>query len=252
MTDVQTIAQQIADEHLPEETHLIHVDYRDSLTDEQVGYLLADDRESLHSDMIEWMGEAQWYGVKYHLDALEDVIQDAADENDVYADSIEEHVVDIITDRDESDPVKELISNTSKVFVRYRLDSLDEDNDIATVLRANNLDPAHADNLEAIQDIEANAFDVYNGMHNLYVIAYVELEDILPGRTVKLTDPHIVALDTFSGQGFDGQVSGEITLTLTAERGFRLDSADQYGWEEVCGAYTPAYDTLVTKIEDNA
>lgn len=60
---------------------------------------------------------------------------------------------------------------------------------------------------------------------------------------VTFTDPHLVLLDPWSGSGMDGQLTGSFVVPWDVDR-ITLDSeAPGYGWDEVAGVSTAAYDT---------
>ena len=97
----------------PYGVELVHVDYRDSLTDEQAEWYVTGDMENLFNSTLEWECDNRWYGADWYIGELVRHIQkDSPDfEPD---DDWEEDVRDTLMDLDESDILGDLVKNTYK------------------------------------------------------------------------------------------------------------------------------------------
>ncbi|MFV0135559.1 hypothetical protein ACLGIH_20445 [Streptomyces sp. HMX87] len=255
MTDLASAAAELVVSRLDEKYGLVYVDRGQCLSDEQIRKLLAGDEDVLD---VEWESENRWHGTKYVLENLLD--QDARE-------WLEEHgaldqVREAIEERDESDPISDLMRETGSKLFRYRLDgeakadpwrfSDEETEDAARTLGdAAGLD--FWDNVGALRELVAHAS--YGG--GLYVlwrgsvkpvyeaVCKVRWSDPVPEITVQWTDPELLVLDTWNGSGHSVRVRGTVRLPFDPDR-LSLDTARMpggYSWTDtVGGGYRPEGD----------
>ena len=62
-------------DRFPYGVELVHVDYDDSLTDEQAEWYITGDMESLFDSVLDWESENRWYGADRYLEELTRHIQ---------------------------------------------------------------------------------------------------------------------------------------------------------------------------------
>lgn len=91
--------------------HLVHVDYDDSLTDEQAEWYVTGDYEKLFDSILDWECESRWHGADWYIGELVRHIQKESPEFDPDDDWLE-LVRDTLMDLDESDSLGDLIKNT--------------------------------------------------------------------------------------------------------------------------------------------
>ncbi|MFD7661288.1 hypothetical protein [Streptomyces sp. NPDC059788] len=249
------LAQAAADRvvsRLDEKYRLIHIERGDCLTDEQVQKLFADDEDVLD---IDWESENRWHGTKHVLENL--LAQEARN-------FLEEHdalnqVIEAIEERDESDPISDLMRATGDKLFRYRLDgearadpwrfSDEETEDAARTLgTAAGLD--FWDNAGALRELVAHAS--YGG--GLYVlwrgdvksvyeaVGKMRWNDRAPESTMQWTDPELLVLDQLSGSGHSVRVRGTVRVTFDPDRlsPDTLRGPGGYSWTDVVGGgYQP-------------
>ena len=95
----------------PYGVELVHVDYRDSLTDEQSEWYVTGDMDKLFDSILEWESDTRWDGADWYIDELVRHIQKDSpdfDPNEEWA----ENVRDTLMDLDESDILGDLAANT--------------------------------------------------------------------------------------------------------------------------------------------
>ncbi|WP_030660808.1 hypothetical protein [Streptomyces rimosus] len=258
MTDIllPDLAQAAADlviSRLDEKYVLVHIERGDCLTDEQIRKLFAGE-EALDLD---WWDENRWQGVKYVLhDLLDQNARDFLEEHDVL-----DRIVQAIEERDESDPISELMRGTGSKLFRYRLDaeaapdpwrfSEKETEDAARTLgTAAGID--FWDNVGALRELVAHAS--YGG--DLYVLWRGDIKPVYeavrklswteaPEITVQWTDPELLVLDQLNGSGHSVRVRGSLRLPFNPDRLF-IDTArgpGGYSWTDVVGSgYLPEGD----------
>ncbi|MFC9505467.1 hypothetical protein [Streptomyces sp. NPDC057002] len=255
MADLAQAAADLVVSRLDEKYDLVYIDRGDRLSDQQVQKLFAGEEEVLDS---EWESENKWHGENAVLDNLLD--KDARDwlaEHDVLA-----QVREAIGERDQSDPLGDLMRETGPMLFRYRLDaeagadpwrySDQQTEDAARTLgAAAGLD--FDDNCEALRELVAHAS--YGGdLHILWqgeikpsyeVMCQVRFSDPAPEISVQWTDPELLVLDQINGSGHTVRVRGTVRLPFDPDR-LTVDIARSrrgISWTDVVGGgYRPEGD----------
>lgn len=255
MVDVAQAAVELTVSRLDEKYSLVYIDRGERLTDDQIQRLIAGDEEVLDED---WVSENRWRGVNHVLDEILD--EDAR----VFLEEHEalEQVREAIEDRDESDPIRDLMRETGSKLFRYRLDAeaaagawkfSDEQVSSAARALAEDAGVVFWDNCEALRELVAHAS--YGG--SLYVlwrgdvrpvydaICTVRFSDPASKVTVQWTDPELLLLDQWNGSGHTVRVRGTVRLVFDPDR-LCLDTArgqGGYSWTDVVGdGYQPEGD----------
>lgn len=242
----KVLVQRAIDE-LPEKTHLIYVDYRDSLTEEQVRFHLAGDDESLWESLSEFESEAQHYGIKSCLDdVLDDDEEREALRDDAHA---WERFCEECINRDESDAMRDLIRNTSDPMVKYSLkhevdpgswswphDAIEES--ARAVAEAAGIDFATNHAALRILVIEAS----YGG--SLHVLHRSDLADLDGAKRAIFTDPFLLIHDTMNGSGHMEQIKGEVSVEIDEDT-MRLDAGRMSWSDDIAGIVHSACETPV-------
>jgi hypothetical protein len=252
MADLAQAAAELTVSRLDEKYALVHIDRGDRLTDDQVQKLIAGDEEVLDED---WVSENRWHGVNLVLDEiLDEGARDFLEEHEAL-----EQVREAIEDRDESDPIRDLMRETGSKLLRYRLDAeaaagawkfSDEQVNSAAHALAAAADIDFWDNCEALRELVAHAS--YGG--GLYVlwrgdikpvydaVCTVRFSDTASKVTVQWTDPELLLLDQWNGSGHTVRVRGTVRLVFDPDR-LCLDTAHApggYSWTDVVGGgYQP-------------
>lgn len=255
MTDLAQAAVALTVSHLDKKYELVYVDRGDRLTDDQIRKLLAGDEEVLDED---WVSENRWHGVNAVLDSLLDKeARGFLDEHGAL-----EQVREAIEERDESDPIRDLMRGTGSKLFRYRLDAHAEsgtwkfsDEQLSSAARA--LAAAAGvdfwDNCVALRELVANA-SCGGSLHVLWrgdikpvydAVCTVRFKDHAPEVTVQWTDPELLLLDQWSGTGYTVRVRGTVSLGFDPDR-LCIDTArgpGGYSWTDVVGrGYQPEGD----------
>lgn len=90
---------------------LIHVNYRDSLTDEQAEWYVTGDIDSVLDSLLDWECEARWHGTEWYIDELVSDIQRESpgfEPGDDWLDLVRDTLMDL----DESDALGQLAALT--------------------------------------------------------------------------------------------------------------------------------------------
>lgn len=221
--------------------HLVFIERADRLSDEQVQALL--EGKSLYEDphFDEWYNDARWSGWESVRDELlEPEERDLLDEHPELMDELRFAV----EERDQSDPAADLLRETPYMLFRFDM-GLDvapsefahnDDAEAAAVAMAEALGV----DLDANRDSLRSAFWHASYGGRLFVIAYLDPQDVVGATRATFTNPHVVVLDRLNGSGMDCQVLGEVSVDITTENTV-LDSSDRYGWDEIAGVHGPAY-----------
>jgi len=253
---------------LPEKTDLCYVQYDDHLMDEQIHDLFDGLAFGEVKGLDEFEFESRWYGLQYELDEL----KRNGDFDDEEMDLIvtDQRVIDAIYDRDESDPLRDLISHTPDRYMRYWMDERDLDTDelldrisigvegVGEVLDALGLlgTDQHTPELEQeIADILANSgtdvaiYIFWSGpIDDLIEAAAWDYGEGAPKQTITWENPGLLLYHPFYGNGFEGQIHCTITTEFNKSN-LALDAKGGRGYsysEEVAGLMPRAYDTNVT------
>ena len=182
---------------------LTYVDYRDMLTDEQQTAYLAGDWETFDSTVLDSFDEQRYMTtIEYAKEAAEKLNLDWADLDD----DDQQTIKDAISDKDDSDPTRQLLRNTGSQLLRIPLGrpfyDLDQDEDmedpasgmhslnsddprglnsradaIRGLLTAHSVDVSSPDVEASIRELIANGpFDWHEGV-TLDVIVYAGIAD---------------------------------------------------------------------------
>lgn len=255
MTNVtKSIESQVADliavvERENRKFNLVYIDYRDSLTGDQV-------REYLDTGYVdsfydtEWFYESRWEGLSYVADDLLrefDVTDNDGNEVTFYdlipTDSGDD-LRDCIEDRDESDTVQDLISNTGPRLFRVPLGAYVEAQGMTDydptelaldIAQDADLDPS-AENLKALAGILAEQ-GYYGGEVVALVRADIETMRALKVNGGTIVDPEIWIYDGFNGTCFGDTITG---LVEVAHGEVELDEGP-YSIDGICGLYHVAF-----------
>lgn len=202
---------------LPDELELVWVHYDDVLSEKQIGFLLEGDM-ALWDSLWEWESTASDYAVR---DYLEDAIgQDRAaivyDDYEAY-----DEFRSVCQDRDNSDFLTKIISNTEPIMVRYYMEhdvssmwgmeDEEADSEAEAIAEVAGID--YETNKTALEALVANAS--YGG--SLCVLHRSDLDDVakvINGGTVVFTDPMLLVYDGYNGSGHMEEVKGEVTVTI--------------------------------------
>lgn len=104
-------------DRFPYGVELCHVDYRDSLTDEQAEWYVTGDTDRLFDSILDWECENRWYGADWYIDALTRHIREDSPDFEPGDDWLET-VRDTLMELDESDVLGDLVKLTrNKVAV---------------------------------------------------------------------------------------------------------------------------------------
>lgn len=252
------LAQAAADlvvSRLQETYDLVCVERGDGLTGEQIQNFLAGERDVLDE---EWESEGRWSGMNAVLDnLLERDARDFLDEHDAL-----EKVGDALQERDQSDPLSDLMRQTGPQLFRYRLDA-EVEGDPCSFSDEQLTTTAHAlaqaagidfwDNAVALRELAASACPAGGGVYVLWrgevkplyeAVCTVRWRDPAPAVTVTWSDPELLVLDQWNGSGHTVRVRGPVRLAFDADR-LSLDAArSPHGcsWTDVTGGYRPQGD----------
>ena len=238
---------------IPKTTTLSYVAYDDCLSVEQIRDLLEGD-EDAENKIYDCFEESREAGIEHYL---EEAIPDPEERARLEA-SVDhyEELRDLLYDRDDSDPLKELIKHTGSRLFRYELGytlELGYDPSAAEIARATRAMAQaagidSASNAKALEELAVNAHD-----GELCVIWYGPVREVLDlalgsrhqdrWHEVVWTTPHLLVLDAGSGAGHDVDVTGSVVRHFEPDH-CHVDAkggAAGYSWTEVCGPFEPAY-----------
>lgn len=240
---------------------LVHVEYDDRLTDEQVAGVVSGDWDEVdNDDFDEWVAEATVSAAREIIketasDILRRMITDGTldedEDPDVITDDFEwsaewDDVRFWLEDHDPSDPLRTLAGHTPDPLVQWvpehtiSIDVDDEEESAVEVSRALSEVglPCSQHNVEAMYSAMGNCF----GPTQLRVLFTVDLSELLDHSVteVRLKDPILLLLNPYEGSGMDtANMRGKITVPRDE---IRLDSALGYGsWDNIAGVVTSAY-----------
>lgn len=256
---------------LDKKYHLIYVDYRDELSDEQVEMIASNDYDKLWESFEDWESDARYGGAKYYLDELlADVITDWENEDDVdYSELKEEfdgsdlwdEVRYEIEERDESDPAKELASHSPAVLMRVQVTDEDaafpmgqEPPPAEEALKLVGL-PVTEHNIKVMDSIFAEENPYWSGAVCAWLFnADVDwLYDLTTDEnaTIEITNPYLLISNPWQGDGWVNEKPFEGTVRI--KRGdLRTDKgAWGYGWQDTVGQkFHSGYEVELKVIEN--
>lgn len=256
-----------AEKHISPHTMVYFVDRDDRLNDEEIDHLLSgDEMAAYNSSAARFDDSAYEYATEEARQAWERALDagDVETEWDELDDELQDEFRWAVMNRDTTDLVAELASNTPKTLMRthladnlgarldaapagtwHGLSTFNEDGPEAEARQAaryavvENILAEHgvgsSDEVrEAVRELVDNGpYDWHEGV-DLDVIFYDDVKtaaaDPAPGSTTSLTftDAHVVLIDTFNGSGHDVRIPGTLTRTFAAvgEEG-GLDAEDR-------------------------
>ncbi|MEV7902106.1 hypothetical protein [Streptomyces anulatus] len=279
-TSTDEFAQAAADlaiSRLGEKYDLVYINQGDHLSEEQLHRLFAEDENASGLDHAEdvldlgWLDENRYHGTQHVLgELLDDDAQEFLEKHDVL-----DQVRHAIEERDQSDPIGDLMNGTGPQLFRYRLDG-EAEADPWRFSDAKSEEVARAlataagidfwDNVGALQELVAHS-SYGGGLHILWrgdVRAVWDavnkirgaLPDAEPTITAQWTDPELLVLDTWNGSGHTVKVRGTVRLPFEPAR-LSLDTIRApggYSWTNVVGGgYQPEGDEpqfIETHIEE--
>lgn len=245
---------------------LTYVHYDSELTDEQTVNYLSGDMEAFDEIHDAWSDNRSEGADQAVNDLLEEYGLER-DDPSVDWEALREHVLE----NDDSDLEGGLIRNTRAQLMRTRLGHVygegtysghdDEsyparEKRIAEMLEAHGLKVETDEQREAINELVHNGpYDWHDGVR-LEVIFQGDIRDATvwnkdageaQARKLTFKDPHILIIDTMSGSGYDVQLPGTITSTVSPDNPAVLDKKPDagYGWDEIAGVVHSAYKTDV-------
>lgn len=250
---------------LEDDYELIYIDYRDSLSDGQVNALVARDWESLDESIREW----DWH-VRY--DSADCISKEVADQ--IEAQGALTHGPDIgrevrnefelsdwwdelrfeIYDRDRSNPIRDLARNTGRVLMRQVLSAdprlrTGDTTELVDELLADLRIEGNAHNRHAIYETLKECEDWLSAMI-VYAVDVADLYDSMNADEVEIVNPYLYLGNPYAGDGYcQERLDGSITLLrdeLTTDKG-----AFGYGWDEVAGVVTGAYECGIRWTDPN-
>lgn len=221
-------------EAMPNEVWLTYVDYRDELTDTQVAAIVRGDLQSLDSDMMDWLSDNEWDGL---LHLLEEVLPDEDERDELRGtDTYFENFREEASNRNQSDPVRELANHTGRVLLRIPIDALDEDHAYSfeevtadQVLNRVMLDKTEH-NLREVQYALDNASPEFSVLMGYWIVgADVEtLLDLPYDGKVEIVNPYLYLGNPFTGSGFITEKA--LTGTVTVDRTDLRSDKDAFGY----------------------
>lgn len=248
MDNTDTITEQVLDladkvrDELDETYELVHVDYRDKLTDEQVGYVLAGDTDRLYESTMEWESDSQWQSacevveeLAYYIagrDEFDDEVMDEFRHSDSY-----HELVGDVRERDVSDPIGELISHTPAPLVRVELDTPSMDGDGCLPYGwvsgteaediARELGIGYGSNQDELRQLKAELD--WPDHHWAFLVLRADLGTLWnasPDDVVAVENPHVWLTNVYQGDGYMIEVAG----TFHVKRSDIMTDADAPGY----------------------
>jgi hypothetical protein len=203
---------------LDEKYELVYVDYRDKLTDEQVDNIVSDDMEAFWTSTEEWESNARYESAKFEIEQLlKDLIREWENEDDEDYDHLTDQFLQTeefdevryaIEERDESDWVTRLASNTPRALLR--ITAIDEDHGFAfedvqaeQVLARVGLS-ATEHNLRVINDMLPECSPEFSVLLGYWIVGadVADLVKLNGEEPVDIVNPHLYLGNPFSGSGY--------------------------------------------------
>ncbi len=235
--------------------NLCYVDYRDKISDDKDTMKKVEEaiqtQDWYHLDEAanfdEWLWDNQYEGVKYIInETLHDELSrmDLPESFDI-DEYLEKHFEDIqieIENRDISNPLEDLLRNTSDIIMFYDLDvdinSSDDEEDYQEYYKAikKALKIKKTDYKKQIDSLLANAY--HGGMLRIFFSASIEdMMKLADKKKITFKNPEICIHDSWNGSGDNENFTGlEITLPFDIKN-LRVEKAiNGYTYtDEICG-----------------
>lgn len=243
---------------LPQHTDLIDVDYRDNLdnrTDEIQSAISTQNIYVLDELIFEWYLESKDYSIDYLLEELKNDLMQKYELDDEFADAVIENYHDDIVycceDRDQSNPLRDLLRHTSDIVCFYDTGfevpyetcwnmNDDEMNDFINEMESY-LDIKFGElrskvDLMLRQASYGGRLVIYFLMDGGEIESYCNLGKY---KSILFQHPMLAVIDTCNGSGDHTDLPGcAITLPLRVEN-IILDKTIKYNYTyEVCGMYS--------------
>lgn len=254
--------------NLDDTYELVYVDRGDELGDDQVAAIVRGDFEALWEMNWEWEADSRHAGARYEAeDEAKAIIRewerrDERDYDDLY-DEFEcseqwDEVLDEIKWRDRSDPYRDLARSTGLVLCRTLIVGEDESwsfnadlTPIEVMTDAGIAPTPH--NHKAIKDALVECSPEYSVLMGSLIYA-LDVGDIydLPGDSdaeIEIVNPHLWIGNPFAGSGYCTDEPLEATFRIKRSELQTDKDAWGYGWDEVAGVYTRAYEAEVRPVE---
>lgn len=239
---------------------LVYVAYDDRLTKDQVAALVRGDGfdDPAWEQYDEWVSEVRFQSVTEVREQVEREVRQRLyrefDNGGPWLDEVEltpeqeDLIEETIRDKDDSDPLSRLISNTGSVAIRVPLGEVprDEDGEVDVAALAAMLGRPGLIHEGTIRHILAECYDLYL---EAFLVAYVRLDESWlfaePETPVTFETPYLWLGNPFAGNGWCDELPG---LSLTVERSqLRTDDdAPGYSWQEVAGPVWSAFASEVS------
>lgn len=228
---------------------LVYIDYRSNLEDDLESVQKAIQTQEwypLDETLDEWYSDSQIEGLDYALDELQKEVErefDLEDAQDII-EQFREEIEQEIYDRDRSNPIKDLLSNTGEIVFFY---------DTGTYIEESGFDDEmFEDNMALLRDVlqvKDGSYDKvlwsllaeasYGGRVVIYFRDNAEnMMNIGENKTIIFKNPMVAIIDTFNGSGHNEDLPGhEISLSLDPKNIF-IDKTFKYSYVySVCGMY---------------
>lgn len=249
----QALFERIVAEDLKGSYDLIYIDYRDGLSEEQAGFIVAGDYERLWESFESWEPDSRADGVQWEIDEL---CGHLSVEDQRLFGLIADDVRLEIGNRDSGAWVRELIRNTPDPLLRVPAVSEDDAgkvdrDDPGTVLDIVGFARTEA-NLEAVAKVlRETPSDVLMG----YWIFRVDLEHIYALRDeddILVVNPHLVMGNPFTG-AYTCDIQRLEGAVVVPRADLRTDKdAFGYSCHEVYGGLGGDFDSEIRVIEKEA
>jgi hypothetical protein len=244
-------------ELIPDKVSLYYVDYRDSLdeyTDILQKCISNQNKEYLYEKVDDWFVDGA--DIEHYITELKGDIEQKYDINnaDYILDEFEDQIRDTLYDRDDSDVLKDLMRNTSKIIMfydtGYEMESESWSWTMSAVKKERQKIKKHL-GIPAKQDTWDDQFDLmirqasYGGTLEIYfrdnIEDYLEIEKDC--TKISFTNPTIGIVNHYNGSGDQADFYGlTITLPLNAKNIF-IDKEVKYSWTySIAGMCHDAYD----------
>lgn len=244
---------------LEDEYELVYVAYDDHLMDEQVAALVRGDYDVLLESLEEFEFESRHIGAREVIANLfDDVLRDWAREHDEDGHALDtlkdefessdeyDDVRFAIEDRDTSDPIGDLASNTPSVMLR--LSAYDDvwpnmGDDEETRDELTNMLIDMGGDVRWTRDAVAECMAECGDYVQPFILATVDVKtiyDMCEDDSLRITNPHLFLTNPMAGDGYEVELPGVFEFRRDQLR--TDEDAAGYGWDEIAGVVISAYE----------
>ncbi len=255
--DVVKLDWEEVKELIPDRVSLYYVDYNDNLNESTKVLqecITNQNKDYLYEKIDDWYIDGA--DIDYYITELKSDIEQKYDieDADYIMDEYQDEIRDTLHDRDDSDVLKDLLHNTSKIIMfydtGYEMESESWSWDEKRIKQERQRIKKHL-GIPAKTDTWDNSFDMmiqqasYGG--NLEIYFRDDIEDYLEVNKdftkISFTNPTIGIIDHVNGSGDQANFNGlTITLPLNAQNIF-IDKEIKYSWTySIAGMCHDAYD----------